>query len=82
MTTKTIPLSQLLDDDARAALVAGLGKIRQTVLEQGAAIRIPGVGTFRRRDLPERQVRNPATGAMMTAEASVTLTFRPARVGK
>ncbi len=39
-------------------------------------VSIVGFGKFSVNSLPERQVRNPATGAMITAKASKKLKFK------
>lgn len=43
---------------------------------------IPGFGKFKVKDTPEREGRNPATGAVMTVAASKKLTFTPAKAVK
>jgi DNA-binding protein HU-beta len=48
----------------------------------GAETSIPGFGKFKVKDAPEREGRNPATGAVMKVAASKKLTFTPAKAVK
>ncbi|MUO80766.1 HU family DNA-binding protein [Agrobacterium vitis] len=45
----------------------------------GAETSIPSFGKFKIKDTPERQGRNPATGATIKIAASKKLTFTPGR---
>ena len=51
-------------------------------LEEGHEVNIAGFGKFTVKDRPERQVRNPKTGEMMTAAAKKTFKFTPAKALK
>jgi DNA-binding protein HU-beta len=48
----------------------------------GAETSIPGFGKFKVKDTPEREARNPATGAMIKVAAAKKLTFTPAKALK
>ncbi len=63
--------------------------IIESVLEQiteaakaGEETSLPGFGKFKTKATPEREGRNPATGAAMTIAASKKLTFSPAKAVK
>jgi DNA-binding protein HU-beta len=43
---------------------------------------IPGFGKFKVKDTPEREARNPATGATIKVAAAKKLTFTPAKALK
>nr|WP_314257244.1 HU family DNA-binding protein [uncultured Devosia sp.] len=45
-------------------------------------ISLPGFGKFKVKSTPEREGRNPATGATLTIAASKKLTFTPAKALK
>ena len=48
----------------------------------GEEISLNGFGKFKVKDSPEREGRNPATGAAMTIKASRKLGFTPAKAVK
>lgn len=48
----------------------------------GAETSIPGFGKFKVKDTPEREARNPATGATIKVTAAKKLTFAPAKALK
>jgi len=48
----------------------------------GAEVTLPGFGKFKVQDRPEREGRNPATGAAMTLAPSRKLAFSPATAVK
>ncbi|MDA5194176.1 HU family DNA-binding protein [Govanella unica] len=48
----------------------------------GSEVSLPGFGKFKVQDKPEREGRNPATGATMTIAASRKLSFTPAKAVK
>ena len=48
----------------------------------GAETSIPGFGKFKIKDTPEREARNPATGATFNVAAAKKLTFQPAKALK
>ncbi|MBB3459383.1 DNA-binding protein HU-beta [Rhizobium sp. BK313] len=45
----------------------------------GAETSIPGFGKFKVKDTPEREARNPGTGATIKVAAAKKLTFQPAK---
>jgi DNA-binding protein HU-beta len=61
--------------DAIAAVVA-------TEVAAGGAVTLPGLGKVVCRARPERQVRNPATGEMMTKPADKQVKFSIAKALK
>ena len=48
----------------------------------GAETSIAGFGKFKVKDVPEREARNPATGATIKVAASRKLSFAPAKAVK
>lgn len=48
----------------------------------GAETSLPGFGKFKVKSTPERDARNPATGAMIKVAAAKKLTFQPAKALK
>jgi DNA-binding protein HU-beta len=45
----------------------------------GAETSIPGFGKFKVKDTPEREARNPATGATIKVAAAKKVSFQPAK---
>jgi DNA-binding protein HU-beta len=50
--------------------------------KSGAETSIPGFGKFKVKDTPEREARNPGTGAMIKVAAARKVTFTPAKALK
>jgi DNA-binding protein HU-beta len=50
--------------------------------QSGAETSIPGFGKFKVKDTPEREARNPGTGATIKVAAARKLTFTPAKALK
>jgi DNA-binding protein HU-beta len=48
----------------------------------GTETSIPGFGKFKVKDTPEREARNPATGATIKVAAAKKLSFQPAKALK
>lgn len=48
----------------------------------GAETSIPAFGKFKVKDTPEREARNPATGATIKVAAAKKITFTPAKALK
>ncbi len=48
----------------------------------GEEVSLPGFGKFKVKDMPERDGRNPATGAAITIAASRKVAFTPAKALK
>ena len=63
---------------ARKVIEATLQTIAEAATN-GAEVSLAGFGKFKVQDRPERQGRNPATGAAITIAASRKLTFTPAK---
>lgn len=58
-----------------AATLDALGVVAGKTVAAGGTVQLPGLGKLVVRDRPERQVRNPATGAMVTKAADRTVKF-------
>lgn len=65
--------------DAGKAIDAVLTSIGK-VAESGGRITVPGFGTFRNKDRPERVAKNPRTGADITVPARSELAFKASRL--
>ena len=63
---------------ARKAVDAVVHAITEAA-KGGAEVALAGFGKFKVQDRPEREGRNPATGAAMTFAASRKLVFTPAK---
>lgn len=63
---------------AKAVIMRVFGGITAN-LSEGHEINLPGFGKFRVSDKPEREVRNPKTGEMMTVPPKRALKFTPAK---
>ena len=63
-------------------LIDALVRIVVEAAKGGADVTLPGFGTFKVQDRPERQGRNPATGAAITIAAARKLSFVPAKALK
>lgn len=48
----------------------------------GSETSIPGFGKFKVKDTPEREARNPSTGATIKVAAAKKVTFQPAKALK
>jgi nucleoid DNA-binding protein len=46
-------------------------------LKNGNEVNLPGFGKFIAKHRPSRQMRNPATGAMMMSKAKTSAQFKP-----
>ncbi len=64
------------------AIVDSVFKTIADAAASGAETNLAGFGKFKIRDKPEREARNPATGAMIKVAASKKLTFTPAKAVK
>jgi integration host factor subunit alpha len=67
--------SVLSKNDAKAAVEAVLGIIKQT-LESGENVMISGFGKFAVKEKKQRRGRNPATGNALTLDARRVVTFK------
>lgn len=87
MTTTTeiadkIATEQNLTKARAKAIVDGVFKQIATAAIAGDETSIPGFGKFKIKDTPERDGRNPSTGAAIKIAASKKLTFTPAKAIK
>jgi len=64
------------------AIVEGVFRQITDAAKAGAETSIPSFGKFKVKATPEREGRNPATGAAMKIAASTKLTFAPAKALK
>ncbi len=62
--------------EAENALADVAKAIRSVADENEKGARVPGLGTFKFKHRAPREVRNPATGEMMTSAAKTVLTFK------
>ena len=67
--------------DAEKAVNAALAAITEE-LKNGGKVSLVGFGTFEVRERPERQGRNPRTGATLTIPACKMVKFRPGKMLK
>ena len=64
------------------AIVESVFKEIATAAASGAETSIPSFGKFKIKDTPEREGRNPSTGATIKIAAARKLTFTPAKALK
>ena len=64
------------------AIVDSVFKTITDAAASGAETNLAGFGKFKIQDKPERDARNPATGAPIKVAASKKLTFTPAKAVK
>ncbi|KAA3497938.1 HU family DNA-binding protein [Rhizobium rhizogenes] len=64
------------------AIVESVFKQIADAAQAGAETSIPSFGKFKVKETPERDGRNPATGATIKIAASKKLTFTPGKVVK
>ena len=64
------------------AIVESVLKQITDAAKSGAETNLPGFGKFKVKETPEREGRNPATGAAMKIAASKKLTFTPGKAVK
>ena len=87
MTTTTeiankIAAEQSLTKSQAKAIVESVFQQIATAAVAGHETSIPGFGKFKIKDTPEREGRNPATGATIKNAASKKLAFSPAKALK
>lgn len=63
-------------------VVDGLFQAIADAANKGEEISVPGFGKFAVKNSPERQGRNPSTGAAITIAASRKIAFSPAKALK
>ena len=59
--------------------LAILLEVIQLILARTGELKLPGFGTFKAKDVPEREGINPLTGKKVTFARGVRLSFRPGR---
>ncbi len=64
------------------AIVEAVFAAITTAASSGAETSIPGFGKFKLKHTPERDARNPATGATIKVAAAKKLAFTPAKALK
>ncbi|KRB49246.1 DNA-binding protein [Rhizobium sp. Root708] len=64
------------------AIVEAVFAAITTAATAGAETSIPGFGKFKVKETPEREARNPGTGASIKVAAAKKLTFAPAKALK
>jgi DNA-binding protein HU-beta len=64
------------------AIVEAVFAAITTAATSGAETSIPGFGKFKVKDTPEREARNPATGATVKVAAAKKVAFTPAKALK
>jgi DNA-binding protein HU-beta len=79
---ETIATEQSLTKAQAKTIVDGVFKAIADAAASGAETSIPGFGKFKVKDTPERDGRNPSTGATIKIAASKKLTFTPAKAIK
>jgi len=77
-----IATEQSLDKGQARKVIEATLKAVVDAAKDGAEVSLPGFGKFKAQDRPEREGRNPATGAAMTVAASRKLAFSPAKAVK
>lgn len=87
MTTTTeiadkIATEQNLTKTQAKAIIESVFKQVADAAQSGVETSIPGFGKFKVKDSPERDGRNPSTGAIIKIAASKKLTFTPAKAVK
>ncbi len=77
-----VATEQRLDKGQARKVIEATLKVVVDAAKGGAEVTLPGFGKFKVQDRPEREGRNPATGAAMTLAASRKLAFSPAKAVK
>ena len=54
-------------------------EVIQLILARTGEVKLPGFGTFKAKDVPEREGTNPLTGKKVTFAPGVRLSFKPGR---
>lgn len=67
------------DKKVAAAVLDEIALIVTREVTAGGSVTLPGLGKFSCRERPDRQVRNPATGASITKAADKAVKFTMAK---
>ena len=78
----TIATEQNLTKAQAKTIVDSVFRQIADTAKNGAETNLPGFGKFKVKDTPEREGRNPSTGAAIKIAASKKLTFTPAKAVK
>jgi DNA-binding protein HU-beta len=78
----TIAGALALPKAATEAVINNFLMAVQASVMNGNEVSLMGFGSFSRRDRPERQGRNPATGETLLLAPSSTLAFRPSKTAQ
>lgn len=73
--------NNLTKQQGKAVVEAVFAAITESAVA-GSETSIPGFGKFKVKDTPERDARNPSTGATIKVAAARKLTFAPAKALK
>ena len=73
--------NNLTKQQGKAVVEAVFAAITESAVS-GSETSIPGFGKFKIKDTPEREARNPSTGATIKVAAARKLTFAPAKALK
>ena len=65
-----------------SSVLDALSEVAASIVAEGGALTLPGLGKLACRDRPERQVRNPSTGEPMTKPADRVVKFTVAKALK
>ncbi|GHG32620.1 HU family DNA-binding protein [Paracoccus aerius] len=65
-----------------SSVLDALSEVATSIVAEGGALTLPGLGKLACRDRPERQVRNPSTGEAMTKPADRVVKFTVAKALK
>ena len=77
-----IASEQSLSKAQAKAIVDSVFKQITEAAKTGGETNVAGFGKFKIKDMPEREARNPSTGATIKVAASKKLTFTPAKAVK
>ena len=72
---KEAEITKVQADDVLTSLAS---IIEEDVLKSGSTITIPGLGTFKQKNVAARVGRNPATGESINISAKTSITFKMA----
>lgn len=77
-----VATEQNLDKMQARKVIEATLRVVVDAAKDGAEVKLNGFGSFKVQDRPEREGRNPATGAAMTLAPSRKLAFSPAKALK
>lgn len=71
-----------LTKKAAASIIDALPAVLVGLAKSHGKVTVPALGSFSVKNMPERQGRNPSTGAVITIAASKKLSFSAAKAAK